>query len=79
MRGVGREPSLCEQQRSKLTAVHPRRAHATPAAPMAAPSARRRAEALKIVLAYCICFFTWGSTWAVALINLAPAVDSSSR
>jgi len=37
---------------------------------MASPSARRSAEALKIVLAYCICFLTWGSTWAVAKVGL---------
>jgi drug/metabolite transporter (DMT)-like permease len=37
---------------------------------MASPSARRRTEALKIVLAYCVCFLTWGSTWAVAKVGL---------
>jgi drug/metabolite transporter (DMT)-like permease len=37
---------------------------------MASPSARHRADALKIVLAYCICFLTWGSTWAVAKVGL---------
>lgn len=37
---------------------------------MASPSARRSADTLKIVLAYCICFLTWGSTWAVAKVGL---------
>ncbi len=37
---------------------------------MASPSVRRRADTLKIVLAYCICVLTWGSTWAVAKVGL---------
>lgn len=37
---------------------------------MASPSARGRAEALKIVLAYCICLLTLGSAWAVAKVGL---------
>jgi drug/metabolite transporter (DMT)-like permease len=37
---------------------------------MATLSARGPADTLKIVLAYCICFITWGSTWAVAKIGL---------
>lgn len=37
---------------------------------MASPSTRRRAGTLKLVLAYCICFLTWGSTWAVAKVGL---------
>jgi drug/metabolite transporter (DMT)-like permease len=32
--------------------------------------ARSPADTLKIVLAYCICFITWGSTWAVAKVGL---------
>ena len=32
--------------------------------------ARRPADTLKIALAYCICFITWGSTWAVAKVGL---------
>ncbi|KFE62734.1 DMT family transporter [Hyalangium minutum] len=37
---------------------------------MAPLPVRRPADRLKIVLAYCICFLTWGSTWAVAKIGL---------
>jgi len=37
---------------------------------MATLSARSPADTLKIVLAYCICFLTWGSTWAVAKVGL---------
>jgi drug/metabolite transporter (DMT)-like permease len=37
---------------------------------MASSSARRPADTLKILLAYCICFVTWGSTWAVAKVGL---------
>lgn len=37
---------------------------------MASISVPRPAGALKVVLAYCICFITWGSTWSVAKVAL---------
>ena len=37
---------------------------------MASSSAPGPAGTLKAVLAYCICFLTWGSTWAVAKVGL---------
>jgi drug/metabolite transporter (DMT)-like permease len=37
---------------------------------MPSAAARRPADSLKVVLAYCICFLTWGSTWAVAKVGL---------
>ncbi|MBN1209513.1 MAG: DMT family transporter [Myxococcaceae bacterium] len=37
---------------------------------MSPPSAPRPVRAWKIALAYCICFLTWGSTWAVAKVGL---------
>jgi drug/metabolite transporter (DMT)-like permease len=35
-----------------------------------APGAPRLASPLKIALAYCTCFITWGSTWAVVKVGL---------
>jgi drug/metabolite transporter (DMT)-like permease len=35
-----------------------------------APGALPRASPLKIALAYCTCFITWGSTWAVVKVGL---------
>ncbi|WP_407741521.1 DMT family transporter [Hyalangium sp.] len=37
---------------------------------MASVSVSRPADSLKVVLAYCICFITWGSTWSVAKVGL---------
>lgn len=33
-------------------------------------TAARPATTLRVVIAYCICFITWGSTWAVAKVGL---------
>jgi drug/metabolite transporter (DMT)-like permease len=37
---------------------------------MASVSVPRSAGTLKVVLAYCVCFLTWGSTWSVAKVGL---------
>jgi drug/metabolite transporter (DMT)-like permease len=37
---------------------------------MASVSVPRSADTLKTVLAYCICFLAWGSTWSVAKVGL---------